>query len=311
MRSLVAILLPFVLGAAIAGAGFYATRPASDALQAEMREKARVEDQLRQQQAGIRSLRAQLEVATLREAEHRNRLQESLASEADKSVRLETAESNLAEYTSRLETTLTENAHLRQTAEEAVALLHETRNRLDTALVDVGRMRGELSVAEAAKDHLAQELIASQEEVGRLRENLAFFEQLIPENSPPAGISIRAVTLAPQGDALQYRVLVMRNSDKTDDFTGTLRFVATGEQGGDSATIDLEPLATAPTSDGTNSRKGTGTGKAPVQLKFKQYQRVNGLLAIPAGFVPHTITVQVLQGKAVRAEHTSKLAPKE
>ena len=278
-----------------------------------MREKARIEDQLRLQQAGILSLRQQLELSTLREAEQTKRLQESTHSAAEYRNQLDIAETNLAEFRSRLETTVAESIQIRQTAEEALALLQETRNRLDTALANVGRMRGELSVAEAAKEHLAQELGVSQEEVGRLRENLAFFEQLIPENSPPAGISIRAVSLDGQGDALQYRVLVMRNSDTNDDFTGTLRFIATGEQDGDSATIDLEPLANAPISGGTSSRKGKGTGSGPppVPLKFKQYQRVNGQLAIPAGFVPHTITVQVLQGKAVRAEHTSKLAPKE
>lgn len=311
MHRLAAVLLPFVLGAAIAGIGFYIFRPAPEAVQAELHEKARIEAQLRQQQAGIESLRAQLELLARREAEHLLHLREALASASESRSMLETAEKELNDSRSRLDVALLENAHIKQTAQDALILLQDTRNQLDAALSHVGRLRGELSIAEAAKEHLAQELITAQEEAAQLRENLAFFEQLIPENTKTSGVSIRAAEFAQQGHLLRYRILVMRHSQQQQEFVGSLRFSATGERGGSSATIDLEPLPSAPISTGASTPNRAGNTNVAAPLKFRHYQRVSGFLPIPADFTPLTITVRVLEGKTVRAEHTSNLAPKE
>lgn len=170
--------------------------------------------------------------------------------------------------------------------------------------------QGQLTVEQSAKEHLAEELVSVQQDVGALQQNLAFFEQLIPENSKPAAISIRSAEIAPQGEHLRYRVLVMRNRPAADEFSGTLQFIATGTKDGSGATIALETVANAPTSANTVDA-ASATAVAPTVLKFKQYQRASGLLAIPPGFEPESVTVRVLEGKAVRSEHTIGLAPKE
>lgn len=169
---------------------------------------------------------------------------------------------------------------------------------------------GQLTVEKSAKEHMAEELISVQQDVGILQQNLAFFEQLIPENSKPAAISIRSAEIARQGDTLRYRVLVMRNRADTEEFSGSLQFTATGTKDGSSATIPLETSANATTSGNTTDAAST-TSAAPTVLKFKQYQRASGLLAIPPGFEPESVTIRVLEGKSVRSEHTIGLAPKE
>lgn len=168
---------------------------------------------------------------------------------------------------------------------------------------------GQLTLERSAKEHLTQELISAQQDVGALQQNLAFFEQLIPENAQPASVSIRSAEIAWQGSHLRYRILVMRNRPAADDFVGTLEFSATGIKGGSSATISLESSANVPISN-----EGTDTSTpsaAPAKLQFKQYQRASGFLAIPADFEPESVTVRVLEGKSVRSEHTIGLAPKE
>jgi hypothetical protein len=42
-------------------------------------------------------------------------------------------------------------------------------------------------------------------------------------------------------------------------------------------------------------------------LQFDQYQRSQGILAIPEGFVPESVTVSVLEGETVRATRSVKL----
>lgn len=202
-----------------------------------------------------------------------------------------------------------EHQDTRQRAERVTAereQLTEANQRLQTELNET---TGKLTVAEAARATLAEELASTQQEVGALQQNLAFFEQLIPESSKPAAsVSIRSAEIAWDGDALRFRVLVMRTRPATDDFQGRLQFTATGMQSGSSATISLETLATAPRSDSGASASKEG---APVALRFRQYQRVSGRLAVPPGFEPRSITVRVLEGKAVRSEHTIGLDPKE
>ncbi|CFO06121.1 integral membrane protein [Bordetella pertussis] len=48
-------------------------------------------------------------------------------------------------------------------------------------------------------------------------------------------------------------------------------------------------------------------GASLLALQFDQYQRSQGLLDLPDGFVPETVTVSVLEDTTVRATRTVKL----
>lgn len=221
-------------------------------------------------------------------------------------VRLESDKLSLQAELRQLQAEHQENLQRADRTEAEVEQLAEANQQLQSQLNETG---GKLTVAEAAKATLAEELANAQQEVGALQQNLAFFEQLIPESSKPAAsVSIRSADVGWQGDALRFRILVMRTRPATDDFQGTLQFTATGMRDGSSATISLETLATAPRSE---IRTGADTGAAPVALRFRQYQRVSGQLVVPTGFEPRSITVTVLEGKTVRSEHTIGLDPKE
>lgn len=166
--------------------------------------------------------------------------------------------------------------------------------------------RSQMLVAESTLEHLTTDLALAQQEIAKLRQSVAFYERLIPDGAPTGRVSIRSAELHTLGDGLmQYRVLVMRHGPAAERFQGELQFVATGKQDGGSATIPLERLANLPTAE--NTPGSTAVRPAP-GLSFRQYQRASGLLAIPPGFTPVTITVRVLEGKAIRAEHTITLA---
>lgn len=201
-------------------------------------------------------------------------------------------------------------ADAHQKAEALQAQIEPLALRASDTQAELNTTTGRLNIAEAARERLAQDLLTAQEEGARLRDNLAFFEQLIPSGPQEAGLNIRAVEFVPQGNTVEYRVLLMRTTPATSDFEGRLQFSATGLQDGRSATIVLESLAPAPTSTGS-AYAGKLAPANPLALNFRQYQRSHGLLALPPDFVPDAITVQVLEGKTIRIQHTVKLAKQE
>ncbi|MBN9374309.1 MAG: hypothetical protein J0I40_02735 [Cellulomonas sp.] len=45
----------------------------------------------------------------------------------------------------------------------------------------------------------------------------------------------------------------------------------------------------------------------PLAVRFRQYQRAEGSLAVPAGFVVRSVTVRVVEGGVVRSQSTVNL----
>ncbi|MEO6959746.1 MAG: DUF6776 family protein [Burkholderiaceae bacterium] len=120
----------------------------------------------------------------------------------------------------------------------------------------------------------------------RAHDQLAFFEQLLPAD-PDGAVSIRAFELEQRGAALHYRVLLTRNASDGAAFDGLLRFSAKGVQDGKTVRLMLEP------------------GQA---LGFDQFRRSTGLLGLPSGFVPQSVTLDVLRAGKVYASRTVALS---
>ena len=67
-------------------------------------------------------------------------------------------------------------------------------------------------------------------------------------------------------------------------------------------TVELAPMQVK--SETTPAPDGVAAGLA---LQFDQYQRSQGMLALPEGFVPESVTITVLEGDTVRATRSVKL----
>lgn len=145
---------------------------------------------------------------------------------------------------------------------------------------------GQLTIEKSTRRGLETALQRAQADLGRAHDQLAFFEQLLPAD-PGGGVSIRAFDLEQQGSALQYRILLTRNASDGVIFDGLLRFAAEGVRDGKAVYITLDP------------------GKA---LDFDRFRRSTGVLGLPAGFVPQSVTVDILQGGRVRASQTVALS---
>lgn len=172
------------------------------------------------------------------------------------------------------------------------------RAQLDTA-------DGEIAIERAARQELETQLRTIQDELGRVRDRLAFFEQLLPPG-PEGAVDIRGVEIQREGRGLKYRVLLMRSGRGETPFTGMLRFQAAGVLKGETVSVDLAPMqlkADTPADPGAVPASAGG----PLALQFDQYQRSEGVLELPEGFVPETVTVSVLEGSTVRASRNVKL----
>ncbi|AIT26686.1 hypothetical protein [Bordetella holmesii] len=128
----------------------------------------------------------------------------------------------------------------------------------------------------------------------------------------------------------------MRSGRGNDSaFNGELRFQAIGIQQGQTVTVELSPQqvktdeAAAPVAvlppaaahalpgDEAATSKAGGTaalappngtsGAGVLALHFDQFQRSQGVLALPEGFVPESVTVTVLEEGTVRATRNVKL----
>lgn len=182
-------------------------------------------------------------------------------------------------------------ALLAQRAEQAETQSQALHRQLD-------HVRAELALAQGARAALAGELQSVQDELGRLRDQLAFFDQLLPAG-PKGSLEIRGAAFEHHGAALRYRVLLLRNPAQAGKaFQGRLQFVASGMRNGRRVTQELLPLQVRPDGSAAPSAEAA---RELFALRFDQYQRSVGVLAVPASFIPQSISVRVLEGKIVRA----------
>ncbi|MDO9024732.1 DUF6776 family protein [Zwartia sp.] len=176
--------------------------------------------------------------------------------------------------------------------------------QISAALAQTEKTRQELTIERAARAELEKNLAVLQEELGRMKDYLAFYEQLLPPG-PQGAIALRGVEFERQGQTLAFRVLLMRSGKPGERFNGRLQFVATGMRDGQEFTSVLFPKQSG--SDFAASRSPLNTLGANTQeqdslaLSFDQFQRSQGVLALPSNFQPTSVVVSILSGDIVLA----------
>src|SRR5690606_17425956 len=164
---------------------------------------------------------------------------------------------------------------------------------------------GEIASEGGARQQLEAQLRAATAGLGGVRDRLASVEQL-PPPGPEGADDSRGAELQLKGRGPKYRVLLLRSGRGDSPFIGLLRFQAAGVLKGETVSVDLVPMqlkADTPADPGAVPAAGGG----PLALQFDPYQRSEGVLEIPEGFVPETVTISVLEGSTVRASRTVKL----
>jgi hypothetical protein len=193
--------------------------------------------------------------------------------------------------------------HLRTERLAQATIRSELETQIRDAQIRNEHLRNELTIERSARAELEKNLAQLQVELGRSKDHLAFYEQLLPPG-PQGSIALRAVELERNGANLKYRVLLMRSGKPGERVNARLQFVAAGMLGDKETELSLLPRQAVPDPNAVST--GAIPGVTPeltdsLKLSFEQFQRSQGVLAVPSDMKVKFVTVQVLDGDIVLA----------
>lgn len=120
-----------------------------------------------------------------------------------------------------------------------------------------------------------------------LRDDLGFFEKLIPAGATD-GVAIRGLQADIQdAKTIKWQVLVIQPGRNVPEFNGQLSLEFNGTSGGKPWSAKL--------------------GDGALQIKMRQYGRMEGEFEIPPQVVVRGVTARVLDGAVVKATQSVKL----
>ncbi|MES2538768.1 MAG: DUF6776 family protein [Pseudomonadota bacterium] len=158
----------------------------------------------------------------------------------------------------------------------------------------VNAAESQLNIVRSAQQQLAAQVKVLETEKAILKEDLAFFESLLPVNARSNGIAIRRIEaeiITP--NQFRYRLLVMQGTKSQPEFDGNLQFAVSVVQNGKNAMI-LFPDAKPVEAD-------------KFKLKFRHYQRIEGIVTLPEGVSIKAVQARVLERGQIRAQQAANL----
>jgi len=172
---------------------------------------------------------------------------------------------------------------LQQLRAEVAQLREDNRHQQEQTITVDSLRTAEL----AAMEKLAEQVRQLEADNRSLRDDLGFFEQLIPAESAGKTLNIRGLQaeLLEEGKQLRWQVLAIQPNNKAPEFNGRLEVTLAG-------TLDNEAWTASAVDQ---------------KVQFKQYQRMQGLVELPAKVVVKTVTARLLEGTSVRASQTFTL----
>lgn len=160
-------------------------------------------------------------------------------------------------------------------------------------------------------DRYTKENTKLHDELSGVKRDLEFYEQFLP-SGPSGGVSIRSLDMVFEGAMLSYKLLLSRQKNGEAFFNGRLQFLAKGKLNGQVETVELVPAVMntentlavpSDSSDAQKLLKDKDTNTI-LSLQFERWQQAKGNLVLPTGFEPEEVTMNVLEGKHVRASKT-------
>jgi len=179
-----------------------------------------------------------------------------------------------------------------QSAVEALSLIEDDfaatvkENRVLQESLEFEKAKSvrDAQIKRQAYDEIAQTLASTSNEVANLKENIRFYESIIEGDDNKQGLLIKSISLHAESADNQYRykVIIVNSDYGKNKSKGTLTIELEGLQDAELKIIKIPP---ADNDDMT-------------ALLFKYFQRVDGILAIPDGFIPQRLRVTArLSGK--------------
>jgi hypothetical protein len=159
-------------------------------------------------------------------------------------------------------------------------------------------LQSELAMMRGAQTQFSKQQLEMLQENARLKDELAFFQQFFADTARTPGVAVQRLTVdGADGPVVRYSVLLVRGGTTTADFEGMLALQADLVASPDSGAA---PMTLALPADAPETT-------APLALKFKYYQRVEGTFAIPPAYAVRTLTARVYENGVASPRHTRTL----
>jgi len=160
------------------------------------------------------------------------------------------------------------------------------------------RLESELAMMLGTQATLQRQQAEALQDSARLKDELAFFQQFFADSTKAPPLSVQRIGVEGGPEVARYSVMVVRGASAKNDFEGHV-------------TLGFDLVAASSNATGMPvSVALPGDGDAPpLKLKFKYYQRVEGTLPLPPGYVVRTVTARVFEtgAAAPRATRTVTL----
>lgn len=166
---------------------------------------------------------------------------------------------------------------------------------------DIERLQQEIAtlkrsdqISRDANQELQATLALRDEEIAALRADVAFYERFVGATAQPRGLSVHELELRPQqndGRVWRYVATLTQTRDRDTPSEGRLTLSLEGTRDGKLQRLSWSDLRQQP--------DAPGQGYA-----FKYFQRVEGDLMLPAGFVPLRVNARLVPARGAAVERT-------
>jgi hypothetical protein len=151
-----------------------------------------------------------------------------------------------------------------------------------------------MQIERSARDQLTARIRSLESENSRLREDMLVFESLAGASATVQGFKINRLVLEPDSEAgrYRYRMLIVRHGGKVEqDARGIYEIVALIEHHG----------------QGDKIAQASDTQKISNSVAFRHFQRIDGVITVPAGAVVKSIEARFLQDGQIKARATAAI----
>jgi hypothetical protein len=164
----------------------------------------------------------------------------------------------------------------------------ELRKQVRGLESEKGELRERVAILERAAQverqaysHVDHTLRDLQDQILDLKEELAFYRGIVASRGKAQELAIQSFKVQKDGNSGKYRYkLVLTRVEKSDKvLRGKVGLTVAGEQDSSFKRLNLADLS--------------GQGEQEMELNFRYFQRLEGRLELPEGFVPHRVVVRV------------------
>jgi hypothetical protein len=161
-------------------------------------------------------------------------------------------------------------------------------------------LESELAMTRGSQATLTRQSQELAQENSQIKEELAFLQKLVVDSNKLAGVAIQRLTAERErDDTWRYSLLLVRGGSPRDEFQGQVSLQAT--------LAAVTAGGAAPRQITVNLPEDQPATAAPLALRFKYYQRVEGTFQVPPGAKLASLTARVFEGGATSPRATRTL----